>query len=361
MANRLFQTVIHQMQPALMDRKAGIIDENGAVIACTDVNDIGSVRELASSRAKEIGDAIVVEGDTYRRIGIRNRSEYVIFCSGNDDFARSMVGVLSISFSQIKQFYDEKYDKNSLVKNILEDNIMPGEIHIKSRAMHLNLESNCIVFLIRVSGDEFSAHEVVSGMFPDKNKDFVISMNENDIVLIKTIGENETPADFEKIASTIVHTLNTELMANASVGIGSVVTNIIEINRSYKDACVAIDVGKVFDPDLPIISYNNLGIGRLIYQLPTKLCELFLNEVFKKGSLNILDEETVTTIQKFFDNNLNVSEASRKLFVHRNTLVYRLDKLYKLTGLDIRKFDDAIVFKVAMMVNRYLNSDSLNL
>ncbi len=361
MANRLFQTVIHQMQPALMGRTAGIIDENGTIVACTDVNEIGAVREFASTRAKEIGDAIAIEGDTYRRIGIRNRSEYVIFCSGSDEFAKSMVGVLSVSFSQIKQFYDEKYDKNSLIKNILEDNIMPGEIHVKSRAMHIDLESKCIVFLIRVENDEFTAHELITGMFPDKNHDFVISMNDTDVVLIKTLEEELPNEEFDKIASSIIDTLNSELMTNVCVGIGSVVSSIIEINRSYKDACVAIDVGKVFEPDLPIISYNSLGIGRLIYQLPTKLCELFLNEVFQKGSLNVLDEETIITIQKFFENNLNVSEASRKLFVHRNTLVYRLDKIYKLTGLDIRKFDDAIIFKVAMMVSRYLSSDSLNL
>ncbi len=361
MANRLFQTVIHQMRPAMAGREAGIIDESGVVIACTDVNSIGTVQELASSRAREIGDTIVVDGVTYRRIGARNRSEYVVFCSGADDFSKSIVEVLSVSFGQIKQFYDEKYDKNSFIKNILEDNIMPGDIHIKSKTLHLNLECPRIAFLVRTDNDEFSAHEILSGMFPDKNKDFIISMNEVDVVLIKSIEEDASPKELEKIASSIVDTLSSELMASVKVGIGSVVNSIIEINRSYKDAMVALDVGQVFDRDLQIISYNNLGIGRLIYQLPTKLCELFLEEVFKKGSLGVLDDETIITIQKFFENNLNVSEASRRLFVHRNTLVYRLDKIYKLTGLDLRKFDDAIVFKVAMMVNKYLNSDSLNL
>ena len=361
MANKLFHSVIHQMQSALDGRKAGVIDETGTIIACTDIKDMGASRELAASRAKEIGDVIVVENYTYRRIGVRNRSEFVVFCSGTDQFAKSMVEVLAVSFGQLKQYYDEKYDKNSFVKNILEDNIMPGDIHAKSKALHLNLDVPRVAFLIRTDNDEFAAQEMLSGIFPDKNKDFVIGINETDIVLIRTVEDNMTQKDFEKTAQTVVDTLNTELMSNVKVGIGSVVSSIIEINRSYKDAVVALDVGRVFEGDMSIISYNNLGIGRLIYQLPTKLCELFLNEVFKKGSINQLDEETIITIQKFFENNLNVSEASRKLFVHRNTLVYRLDKIYKLTGLDLRKFDDAIVFKVAMMVNRYLNSDSLNL
>lgn len=361
MANRLFQTVIHQMQPALTGRNAGIIDENGVVIACTDVNDIGISRENAAMRAREIGDSVSFDGFTYRRIGVRNRSEYVVFCSGADSFSKSMVEVLAVSFAQIKQFYDEKYDKNSFIKNILEDNIMPGDIHIKSKTLHLNLESPVIAFLIRTDNDEFSAHETLESMFPDKSRDFIISMSDVDVVLIKTIDEDTPQKEFEKIAASIVDTLSSELMATVKVGIGSAVGSMVEVNRSYKDAMVAMEVGRVFDDDLQIMSYNNLGIGRLIYQLPKKLCELFLEEVFKKGSLNVLDDETIITIQKFFDNNLNVSEASRKLFVHRNTLVYRLDKIYKLTGLDLRKFDDAIVFKVAMMVNRYLNSDSLNL
>ena len=119
---------------------------------------------------------------------------------------------------------------------------------------------------------------------------------------------------------------------------------------------MAIEVGKVFENDKMIVHYDNLGIGRLIYQLPTTLCEMYLNEVFKKNSIDSLDQETLYTINKFFENNLNVSETSRKLFVHRNTLVYRLEKIKKLTGLDLREFDHAIVFKVALMVKKYLSS-----
>ena len=135
------------------------------------------------------------------------------------------------------------------------------------------------------------------------------------------------------------------------------VTGIKDLARSFKEAQVALEVGKVFDTDRNIINYDNLGIARLIYQLPTTLCDMFLQEVFKRGSIETLDQETLFTIQKFFENNLNVSETSRKLFVHRNTLVYRLEKIKKLTGLDLREFEDAIVFKVALMVKKYLTAN----
>ena len=361
MTNRLFQTIIYQVQYAFADRKAGVIDENGTIIACTDISSIGEICDEQVLNIKSGNDPTIMNGVTYKRIGARTRDDYIVFCTGTDQLSQSGVIILSVSLSQIKQLYDEKYDKISFIKNILTDNVMSFDIHSKARSLHLNVECPRVAFLIHLKNDEYVAHEVVSSMFPDKNKDFVVGMSETDVVLIKEVKEDITPKELYKIASSIVDTLSAEILTTVKIGIGSVVSNIIEINRSYKDACVALDVGKVFDNEQSIVNYNNLGIGRLIYQLPTKLCELFLKEIFKKGSIEMLDEETIITIQKFFENNLNVSEASRQLFVHRNTLVYRLDKIYKITGLDLRKFDDAIVFKVAMMVHRYLNSDTLNI
>ena len=176
------------------------------------------------------------------------------------------------------------------------------------------------------------------------------------MVLVKEVKQGTETAEMEKVAVNIADTLSSEFYTKASIGVSTVVENIKDLGRAYKEAQIALDVGKVFETDKNVISYENLGIGRLIYQLPTTLCEMFLQEVFKKGSLESLDRETLMTIQCFFENNLNVSETSRKLFVHRNTLVYRLEKIRKLTGLDLREFEHAITFKVALMVKKYLNS-----
>ena len=198
--------------------------------------------------------------------------------------------------------------------------------------------------------------DAVQNIFPDKSKDYVVNVGEHDIVLVKELGAGADTKKIEKLAKSIADTLNAEFFAKVTIGIGTVVDSIKDLARSYKEAQVALEVGKVFDTEKNIISYENLGIGRLIYQLPTTLCEMFLQEVFKDGSLDNLDRETLLTIQCFFENNLNVSETSRKLFVHRNTLVYRLEKIRKLTGLDLREFDHAITFKVALMVKRYLST-----
>ena len=300
----------------------------------------------------------VVGGYTYKSFGSRPRPEYAVFVSGSDSEAMKYVNLLSISLSSIKQYYDEKYDRSNFIKNVILDNILPGDIYLKARELHFNSDVSRVCMLIKISNkSDISAYDVIQNLFPDKNKDFIININETDIALIKEIRTGIEPKDLDKLASSIVDTLSSEFYTHCVVGIGTIVVGIKDLARSFKEAQVALEVGKVFDTEKSIVSYDNLGIARLIYQLPTTLCEMFLKEVFKRGSIESLDHETLFTIQRFFENNLNVSETSRKLFVHRNTLVYRLEKIKKITGLDLREFEDAIVFKVALMVKKYLSSN----
>ena len=191
-------------------------------------------------------------------------------------------------------------------------------------------------------------------MFSGNKKDFITAVDEKSIILVKELDEKQGYEDIEKIARTIVDMLNTEAMVKATVAYGTIVKEIKEVSRSYKEARMALDVGKIFFSTKNVIAYNNLGIGRLIYQLPSPLCKMFISEIFEGKSPDEFDEETLTTINKFFENSLNVSETSRQLYIHRNTLVYRLDKLQKSTGLDLRVFEDAITFKIALMVVKYM-------
>ena len=356
MSNKLFQGLIYQMREAV-DRELGIIDDKGVVIACSQLSKIGTSHNEILDEISYTYDVLVSDGYTYRPIGSHARIDYIVFVEGDDDIAKSISALLSVSFSNIKTLYDEKYDKVNFIKNIILDNILPGDIYIKSKELRFDSEVNRVVILVRFqSAADVIPYDLIQNMFPDKARDYVISVGENDIVLVKELKSANDPKGIEKIAKGIVDTLQSEFYLKTTVGIGSVVTSVKELARSYKDAQVALEVGKVFDTEKTVINYENLGIGRLIYQLPTTLCEMFLQEVFKRGSLESLDRETLQTIHAFFDNNLNVSETSRKLFVHRNTLVYRLEKIKKLTGLDLREFDHAITFKVALMVKKYLVS-----
>lgn len=356
MSNRLFQGIIHQMKDAV-DRVIGVLDENGIIISCSDLAKIGGTRQGVRDELSYTSETVMSGGYTYKPIGSGAKTEYIVFVEGEDKQAERLAAILSISLGSIKGLYDDKYDKASFIKNVILDNILPSDIYLKSKELHFSNDVMRIVMLIKFIGkNEIILYQMVQNMFPDKNKDYVISVGESDIVLVKEVKPNYDTRAIEKIAQSISDTFGTEFYTKVSIGIGTAVESIKDLARSYKEAQVAIEVGKVFDTEKNIVSYENLGIGRLIYQLPTTLCEMFLSEVFKKGSIETLDRETLLTIQCFFENNLNVSETSRKLFVHRNTLVYRLEKVRKLTGLDLREFDHAITFKVAMMVKKYLTS-----
>ena len=303
-------------------------------------------------------EPLVDHGYVYKSFGTNMHAEYAVFVEGDDELATKYASILTVALSSVKQYYDEKYDRGNFVKNVILDNILPGDIYLKARELRFNSDVTRVVMLVRITEHvDVSVFEVIQNLFPDKSKDFVINLNESDIALVKEVKPTTDPKDLEKLARSIADSLGTEFYSHVLVGIGTSVEGIKDLARSFREAQVALEVGKVFDTEKTIVSYDNLGIARLIYQLPTTLCEMFLKEVFKRGSIDSLDQETLFTIQKFFENNLNVSETSRKLFVHRNTLVYRLEKIKKLTGLDLREFDDAIVFKVALMVKKYLDSN----
>ena len=355
---RYFQQITHQMRD-VMNRDLGLITDGGFVIASNDNCITNTDLECVLSFTEDNIDTFTYNGFTYKPIVAMGKIDYIIFVKGDDSLARNYADILQVSFSSVKSLYDDKHDRLNFIKNFLLDNILPGDVLAKAAELHLSIEARRVVFLIQTEKvTDFSALELVENMFPNKQNDFIVSVDENNIALVKELDNDPSLSELQTLAKNICNNINSEIMTSASVGIGTVVSNIKEIARSYKEARVALEVGKVFDDEKKILSYEDLGIGRLIYQLPTTLCELFLTEVFKKGSIEELDQEIIFTIQKFFENNLNVSETSRQLYVHRNTLVYRLDKIQKITGLDLRIFDQAIIFKVAMMVNKYLTSNT---
>ena len=358
MSNNVFQNVMQQLKD-ITDRTFGVMDADGTVISSTDVSLLGERWPEAAVKISGAADSVVSFGQKTFKIMVSNAGffEYAVFCTGDDEMARIFCNMAYISLNDAKNFYEEKHDRGTFVKNIIMDNILPGDIYIRAKELHFATDAPRAVFLVRQIGHgDVATVDVLSGMFPDKMQDFVLSINETDIAVVKQIKPDTEMEELEKLAASMEETLKNELYVKAVIGIGTIAEHLRSLADSYKEAQTAIDVCKVFDTEKSIMSYENLGIGRLIYQLPTTLCEIFLSEVFKKNSIDSLDQETLFTINKFFENNLNVSETSRKLFVHRNTLVYRLEKIKKLTGLDLREFDHAIVFKVALMVRKYLSS-----
>ena len=359
MSGRVFQNIVLQFKDAV-DTEIGVIDAEGTVIACTELSEIGSHwNELVNSINDAEESVIPVGGKTIKALsGWNGHFDFAVFAYGENEMSRAACSMAAVALNAAKSYYEEKYDKVSFIKNIISDNIMLSDLYIRAKELHVETELNRGVFLIRRLDEHFEGLtvEAVQNIFLDRQTSFALSMGESDVVLIQQLGENVGTRDLEKTAQLIEETLRENGESMVVVGIGTVAAHLRDLAKSYKEAQIAIEVGKVFDTEKYVVSYENLGIGRLIYQLPTTLCEMFLQEVFKKNPIDSLDKETLFTINKFFENNLVLSETARKLFVHRNTLVYRLEKIKKLTGLDLREFDDAITFKVALMVKKYLAS-----
>lgn len=305
--------------------------------------------------AESPADSQVIGSHHLLKIYDDDELAYILVAKGNTD---DVYMLAKIAVSQIQALiiaYKERFDRTSFFQNLMLDNLLLVDIYNRAKKLRIDVNADRVVYLIEAKTEkDNSVMEVLKGMFSEQAGDYLTAIDEKNVILIKNVGECDGYEDYIEIANSIVDLINTEAMMNATVSFGSKVTELKDVSKSYKEAKLALDVGRIFYAEKDVISYSSLGIGRLIYQLPENLCHLFIDEIFKDGVSETIDEEILTTVNKFFENNLNVSETSRQLFVHRNTLVYRLEKLEKATGLDVRTFDDALTFKIALMVVNYV-------
>ena len=331
-----------------------VMDTEGKILAST-LRDADEYEKAVLAFVDSPAESQVLQGYQFFKVFDDNQLEYVILAKGETEDVYMIGKIAAFQIQNLLVAYKERFDKDNFIKNLLLDNLLLVDIYNRAKKLHIDTDVRRIVFIIETKTEkDNNALETVRNIFSAKSKDFITAVDEKNIILVKEVKANETYDDLSKTAKVIVDMLNTEAMSTVHVAYGTIVNEIKEVSRSYKEAKMALDVGKIFYGNRNIIAYSNLGIGRLIYQLPIPLCKMFIKEIFDGKSPDEFDEETLTTINKFFENSLNVSETSRQLYIHRNTLVYRLDKLQKSTGLDLRVFEDAITFKIALMVVKYM-------
>ena len=331
-----------------------VMDTEGKILATT-MQGMEEYEDEVIKFSESAADSQVIGGFQFFKVYEENELEYIILAKGDAEDVYMVGKMATFQIQNLLVAYKERFDKDNFIKNLLLDNLLLVDIYNRAKKLHIETDVKRIVFIIETKTEkDTNALETVRTLFSSKTKDFITAVDEKNIILVKEVKPSETYDDMYKTAKGIVDMLNTEAMSSVNVAYGTIVNEIKEVSRSYKEAKLALDVGKIFYSDRRIIAYSNLGIGRLIYQLPLPLCKMFIKEIFDGKSPDEFDEETLTTIDKFFENNLNVSETSRQLYIHRNTLVYRLDKLQKSTGLDLRVFEDAITFKIALMVVKYM-------
>ena len=334
-----------------------VYTENGKLVAATKIPEQDMEREVELFAGTML-ETQTLFGYFFYKIVVEGEVEYVLLAR---TFSEESYMVGKMAVSQIRHLvsaYMEHFDRNNFIQNILLGNLLVVDMYNKAQKLHIE-QAERVVYVIEVKGKKDSTVlETVKNLFVTKTRDFVTEIDEKSIILIKDCRDMKTEEDIKTLASMIIDNMHAEAMVKVRVGYGNRVYNLQDITKSYQEANMALEVGRIFYAEKEIISYSLLGIGRLIYQLPMSLCEMFIKEVFADGIPDVFDEETMITIQKFFENNLNISETARQLYVHRNTLVYRLERLEKIIGLDIRKFEDALTFKIALMVISHMESQN---
>ena len=352
-SNQILQTTLDGLK-VITRVDLCVMDTEGNVLAST-FGEAENYRDSIISFVQSPADSQEVQGYQFFKVFDDQQLEYILLANGSSDDSYMVGKVAVFQIQNLLIAYKERFDKDNFIKNLLLDNLLLVDIYNRAKKLHIDTGIRRVVFILETNHEKDNhSLENVRTLFGGKSGDFITAVDEKSIIVVKEVREEEGYPEMDKTAKAILEVLSPERRENAHIAYGTIVNEIKEVSRSYKEARMALDVGKIFFSDREVIAYSSLGIGRLIYQLPIPLCKMFIREIFDGKSPDDFDEETLATINKFFENSLNVSETSRQLYIHRNTLVYRLDKLQKSTGLDLRVFEDAITFKIALMVVKYM-------
>ena len=351
-SNQILQNTIDGLK-SIARVELCVMDADGKEVAST--TDMGSCSKAVAEFATSPADSQEIQGYQYFKIFDEQQLEYVLVVNGTGEDVYTIGKMAAFQIQNLLVAYKERFDKDNFIKNLLLDNLLLVDIYSRSKKLHIQTDVPRVVMIVESgNGRDNNALELTRAHLGSNSKDFITAVDENNVIVVKELSDGDATKEIDKSAKSLESYLQKEGIRDIRIAYGTVIQEIKEVSRSYKEAKMALDVGKIFFDEREIIAYSELGIGRLIYQLPIPLCKMFIREIFGGKSPDDFDEETLTTIYKFFENSLNVSETSRQLFIHRNTLVYRLDKLQKSTGLDLRVFEDAITFKIALMVVKYM-------
>jgi len=352
-SNQILQNAIDGMK-AITRVDLTVADVDGKVVVTTMIgqqNFATAILEFVKSPA----DSQEIQNSQFFKIYDEQQTEYVLISAGAGENAYIAGKMAAFQIQTLLVAYKERFDKDNFIKNLLLDNLLLVDIYGRAKKLHIRTDARRVVMIVESdNGRDNNAQELVKAVLGNDKREFVTAVDENNVVVVKDLTEEQGGKDIENTARSIIAHLQKEGIKDIHISYGTCVNEIKDVSRSYKEAKMALDVGRIFFSERNVIAYSELGIGRLIYQLPIPLCKMFIKEIFDGKSPDDFDEETLSTINKFFENSLNVSETSRQLFIHRNTLVYRLDKLQKSTGLDLRVFEDAITFRIALMVVKYM-------
>ncbi len=354
LANQILYNMLEEIK-SIIKEECSVWNVQGKCVGSTsqDITDVA--RDVKAFCSLEEQDMRIMKHTACFSVRYEGEIIYVFAIHGISDNV-DVLGKLCVSQLQQANYMSEKrVDKNRFFQQLLLDNMLLVDVYNQAKKLNVEIEARRVVFVVEPKKQgETPILETMKGIYATGNRDYVTSVDEGHIILIKQLEKNDDYEEVSEAAKAIVDMLLTEVMVEVRVAYGTIIEELKDVSKCYKEASMALDVGRIFYKDKNVLAYNALGIGRLIHQLPISLCEMFLEEVFHGNAIEQLDKETLMTVNAFFENNLNISETARQMYLHRNTLGYRLDKITRTTGLDVKTFEDALTFKIALMVSDHL-------
>lgn len=351
LSNQILQKTIHEMGD-ILECNCSIWNMKGEMLAAVG-KEKPHIKKLVDDYIKECTEKyLLTEQETLFRVCDEGKPVYVFALEHHGKMDVKISGRLCVSqWESLIEMNKVKMDRNRFIQNLVLDNLLLVDIYNQAKRLSIPVEQKRVVFVIEPKNAEDEIIlEMVRSIYTSGTGDYVTAVDNGHVILVKALELHEDYKTVNEVADTLITILNTEAMVNVRVAYGTIIYELSEVPESYKEAGTALEVGRIFYSERSILAYRELGIGRLIHQLPESLCAMFLEEVFGENEESIFDKEILLTVNKFFENNLNVSETARQLFIHRNTLIHRIEKIQKYTGLDVRVFEDALTFKIALMV-----------
>ncbi|MCM1282653.1 MAG: helix-turn-helix domain-containing protein [Muribaculaceae bacterium] len=353
LSNQKLQNSLEEIQE-ISHLDSSLYNAKGKLVASVGIEITPTFETMVADFAESMAERQIYHDYHFFKVVVEGETEYILVCHVTDDTMAVCAQMAVCQIRNLVMSYAEQFDRNNFIQNVLLGNMLVVDIFSKAKKHHIGEAARVVYVIDTGNKNNDMAMELVKNLANIRMGDFVTGVDQHSVILVKdvsSIKEENMDRELAEIAGLLSDNLQAEAMIRVRVGYGNVVRQLPEIAQSYQEARMALEVGRVFYAEYDTISYGRLGIGRLIYQLPMSLCEMFIREVFGEKVPEILeDEESMSTISKFFENNLNISETARQLYVHRNTLVYRLERIEKAIGLDIRTFDDAMTFRIAVMV-----------
>lgn len=340
------------MDKHLLDRMEAVLSQLSVPVSVMDRDGGANLPQEIRAALKDMTDGVPQAMDGMLYLPVKQPA-VILACPDKLPGARDVLiigGALVASMGSGEQHSENCFD---VYRRALRGELVGAELEALSNEHQLpRVLDRCVMAFHMVQTGQSRAYELLHDIIPMQDKDVLIDMDRHTAVLIKDMSDTETMEDLAQYAQALQETLMGETAHQMTVGIGRSCHSIDELRESYAEAKRAIEVGRIFQPEDSVFVYSRLILERFLMELPQDISAAYHAMLFNRKTARLFNEEMLYTIDMFFKKDLNLSDTARQLYIHRNTLVYRLDKVQRLTGLDLRSFDDAVTFKILMELKK---------